>query len=430
MRWGGRLAGAIEILEEIFERHRPASEALRDWGRAHRFAGSGDRHAIGTLVFDVLRKRNSLSSAMDGGAPRALALAALRHGWGKSTDGIAAWAAESHGPGALDEREWRLLNRPQDAATPPYIRGNFPDWLTPSFDRAFGRRAAEEGAALAERAPIDLRVNTLKADRPKVMAALSKFGAAEGPLSPWCIRIAAPGPETRNPNVEAEPAHGKGWFEVQDTGSQVAALMSAAKAGEQLLDLCAGSGGKTLALAAMMENKGQIHAHDDDKHRLRPIFERIQRSGARNIQVIGADERAKLSSLSGKMDCVVVDAPCSGSGSWRRKPDAKWRLTVKQLAIRLAEQRTVLGQGAKLVKPGGRLVYITCSILPEENGDQIGAFLTGHSDFRTVPYRDQWQAAIGSEPPESADGSSDALLLTPLDHATDGFFIAVMRRAA
>jgi 16S rRNA (cytosine967-C5)-methyltransferase len=426
MRWGGRIAAAIEILNAVFAHHRPAADALRDWGKAHRFAGSGDRHAIGTLVYDVLRKRNSLAAAMGDQSPRSLVLAALRFGWGREPADIAAWLEEEHGPGRITEGEKAALANAVGDEAPAHIAGDFPEWLTDSFARAFGNRAAEEGAALAARAPVDLRANLLKADRAKVLAAFAKYGATAGPLSPWCVRIDPPTPDARNVSVEAEPAHGKGWFEVQDAGSQVAALLSGAKAGEQVADICAGAGGKTLALAAMMANKGQIHAHDADKHRLRPIFERLQRAGARNVQVIGADER--LEQLAGKMDCVLVDAPCSGSGNWRRKPDAKWRLTERQLAVRREEQRAALAQGAALVKPGGRLVYVTCSVLPEENGDQIQWFLSGNPGFGIIPFTEQWVLAAGSPPPVSADGSPDTLLLTPARHSTDGFFIAVMRR--
>jgi 16S rRNA (cytosine967-C5)-methyltransferase len=178
-----------------------------------------------------------------------------------------------------------------------------------------------------------------------------------------------------------------------------------------------------------MGNKGQIHAYDSDKHRLRPIFERLQRAGARNVQVLGADESVRLDQLKEKIDCVVIDAPCSGSGAWRRNPDSKWRLTEKQLAQRLADQKVVLERGAGLVKPGGRLLYITCSVLPEENDDQVQAFLASHPAFALIPYRDQWRSAIGTEPPTSAGTAEDTLLLTPNAHATDGFFIAVMRKA-
>ncbi|CAN5142364.1 RsmB/NOP family class I SAM-dependent RNA methyltransferase [soil metagenome] len=427
MRLGGRIDAAIAILDEILNRHRPASEALKDWAKAHRFAGSGDRHAIGTLVFDSLRRRNSAAALMGEDTPRAMVLGALRAVWAMEPNAIAEAAAEIHGPGVLTPAEAAALERSLANDLPAHIAGDFPAWLAVSFDRAFGSRAAEEGAALSTRAPIDLRVNVLKTDRAHLLKATEKFGSTEGPLSPWCVRIPPPGPGVRNPNVEAEPAHGKGWFEIQDAGSQVAALLSGAKAGEQVADICAGGGGQPLALAAMMGNKGQLHAHDSDRHRLRPIFERLQRAGARNVQVIPADEAERLDALAGKIDCVLVDAPCSGSGSWRRKPDAKWRLTERQLAQRLDDQRAVLARGAAMVRPGGRLVYITCSVLPEENDDQAGAFLDLNPDFEIVPYAEQWRAAIGSAPPLSANGRGDTLLLTPACHGTDGFFVAVMR---
>jgi len=428
VREGGRIAAAIEVLAEISGRHRPASEALKDWGKAHRFAGAGDRHAIGTLTYDVLRRRNSLAHRMGADTARALVLGALHEIWKRSPADIARAVTEEHGPGALTGEEQAALAREPSPAAEAHITGDYPEWLSASFARAFGERAAEEGRALAERAPVDLRANILKSDRPRVLKALEKFNAVAGPLSPWCVRIAAPGPDRRNPHVEAEPAHGKGWFEVQDAASQVAALLSGAKPGEQVADICAGAGGKTLALAALMGNKGQIHAYDQDKHRLRPIFERLQRAGARNVQVLGADESVRLDTLKGKIDCVVIDAPCSGSGAWRRNPDSKWRLTEKQLTQRIADQKAVLERGASLVKPGGRLIYITCSVLPEENDDQVETFLKAHAGFESIRFSDQWRSAIGTEPPASAGKGRDSLLLTPLDHQTDGFFVAPLRR--
>jgi 16S rRNA (cytosine967-C5)-methyltransferase len=286
---------------------------------------------------------------------------------------------------------------------------------------------AEEGAALAARAPVDLRVNTLKADRAKVIDALSRFGAAQGPWSPLAVRIPAPGPEARNANVEAEPAHGLGWFEVQDAGSQVAALLSGVKPGQHVADICAGAGGKTLALAALMNNEGRLIAHDLDRFRLRPIFERLTRAGVTNCEVISAQDKGKLEA-AGPFDCVVIDAPCSGSGSWRRKPDAKWRLTQKQLDQRLKDQAAVLEKGHALTKPGGTILYITCSVLPEENTEQVAAFLARHPDVKVVPYKEQWSMTIGGPAPDSADAAQDTLLLTPSRHDTDGFFVAVLRK--
>ena len=428
MRLAGRVSAAIDVLTEILSRHRPASEALKDWGKAHRFAGSTDRHAIGTLVYDVLRHRNSLGYRMGQDTPRALALAGLRDVWGLAPDAITALADEQHGPGALTADERAALARAVSGMS-LHVKANVPEWLAPSYERVFGTRLAEEGEALAARAPVDLRVNTLKADRAKVIDALERFGAVEGPWSPIAVRIPAPGPEARNANVEAEPAHGLGWFEVQDAGSQVAALLSGVRPGRRVADICAGAGGKTLALAALMNNEGQLIAHDLDRFRLRPIFERLTRAGVTNCEVISAQDKGKLEQ-QGPFDCVVIDAPCSGSGSWRRKPDAKWRLTQKQLDQRMKDQAAVLEKGHALTKPGGTLLYITCSVLPEENTDQVAAFLARHPDVQIVPYKEQWAKAIGGPAPDSADGAQDTLLLTPARHGTDGFFVAVMRKAS
>ena len=426
MRLPGRVSAAIEILDEITQRHRPASEALKDWGKAHRFAGAGDRHGIGTLVYDTLRHKASAAHRMNSEAPRALVLATLHATWGLGADEIAALSDGEHGPSQPSADELAAITRTVSDA-PPHVAGDFPAWLAPSLARVFGDGAAAEGAALAERAPIDLRVNTLKADRAKVLASLSRFGATEGPFAPTALRIAAPGPDQKHVSVEAEPAHGMGWFEVQDAASQIAAGLTGVQPGERVADICAGAGGKTLALAALMKNEGSIAAHDRDRHRLRPIFERIGRSGATNIDVLAAEEGGKLAASS--FDCVVVDAPCTGTGTWRRKPDAKWRLTEKSLAIRIKEQRDVLTRGAELVKAGGRLAYFTCSLLPDENSEQVAWFLRSQPAFRIMPTATLWPVHLPGTAPRSVDGATDTLLLTPRQHGTDGFFVCVMQKA-
>jgi 16S rRNA (cytosine967-C5)-methyltransferase len=427
-----RASAAIEVLADIEARKRPAAEALKDWGVSHRFAGSGDRAAIGNLVFDCLRTRASAAFAMGEASPRALVLRALVTSWGLGPEEVVALAgAGPHAPEPLSEAELAGLRRKLPTDTPAAIRGDYPDWLGPEFERAFGARAADEGAALAGRAPVDLRVNTLKADRDKVLKALRRFEARPTPFAPSGVRIEqAPGPG-KSPHVEAEPGHGKGWYEVQDEGSQFVTLLSGAKPRQQVIDLCAGAGGKTLGLAALMENTGQLYAYDSDRMRLRPIFERLKRAGVRNVQVLPAGDRDALAKLDGRMDLVLIDAPCTGSGVWRRRPDAKWRLSPQMLEARLQEQRTVLDEGAALVKPGGRLAYITCSVLPAENRDQVDAFLAAHPEFKLIPQAEPWaQALPGVEPIASADGSAETLLMTPRRHGTDGFFVAVMRRSA
>jgi 16S rRNA (cytosine967-C5)-methyltransferase len=364
-------------------------------------------------------------------SPRALVLRTLVRSWNMTPAEVAALADGSrHAPPPLSAEERAALERaiPPDAPAP--ICGDYPEWLAPEFERAFGAQAGAEGAALATRAPIDLRANALKASREKVMKALRRFDAQATPYSPLGIRIAhGPGP-AKSPHIEAEPGHGKGWFEVQDEGSQLATLLAGAVPRRQVLDLCAGAGGKTLALAAQMENTGQLYAYDADRLRLRPIFERLKRAGVRNIQVLPAGEVEALRPLAGKMDLVLIDAPCTGSGVWRRRPDAKWRLAPPMLEARLAEQRAVLDQGAGLVKAGGRLAYITCSVLPSENRDQVDAFLARHEDFRLVPWRQAWEAAGLPAGPPSADGAEETLLMTPRSHGTDGFFVALLERTA
>jgi 16S rRNA (cytosine967-C5)-methyltransferase len=431
MRPGAQIKAAIEVLDEVLNRHRPAANALSDWGRNHRFAGSGDRAAIGNLVYDALRRRRSLAAQMESDAPRAIALAAAPRALGLSPATVIAGAdGSAHALEPLRQAEQDRLVRPPPAGLPDSVLGDFPDWLEPSFRRAFGPAAAEEGAALARRAPVDLRINTLKADRDKVLKALARFAPLPTPYSPIGARLPAPDGPGRQPNVEAEAGHGRGWYEVQDEGSQIAALMAGATPRLQVLDICAGAGGKSLAFAASMRNTGQVYAYDDDSVRLRPIFERLKRAGARNVQVLPAGDEEGLRKLGARFDVVFLDAPCTGTGAWRRRPDAKWRLKPANLMQRQAEQRAILSLASPLVKPGGRLVYVTCSVLPEENDDQLQWFVANHAGFTALPWREAWRAGLGSEPPASAAAGDTALLLTPARHGTDGFFVAVLARDA
>ncbi|MGH6826573.1 RsmB/NOP family class I SAM-dependent RNA methyltransferase [Methyloceanibacter sp.] len=424
-----RASAGIEVLADIAMRKRPAAEALKDWGLAHRFAGSGDRAAIGNLVFDGLRRRASCAYAMGDDSPRSLVLRTLVSSWGVSPEAVAALADGSRfAPAPLTLEELAGLKRELPADAPACIRGDYPEWLDPQFQQAFGAQAAAEGAALATRAPVDLRVNTLRATRDKVLHALRRFDAVPTPYSPLGVRIAAGTGPSRSPHVEAEPAHGKGWYEVQDEASQIATLLSGPRPKQQILDLCAGAGGKTLALAAAMENTGQLYAYDSDRLRLRPIFERLKRAGVRNVQVLDPGNAEALAELEGKMDRVIVDAPCTGSGVWRRRPDAKWRLSPQMLEARLAEQRAVLDQAARLVRPGGRLAYITCSVLPSESREQVDAFVGRFPAFGIVPWPELWeQAGISAAPPQSADGSVEALQITPRGFGADGFYVAVLQ---
>lgn len=427
-----RLAAAIEVLTEIEAKKRPGADVLRDWGRAHRFAGSGDRSAIGALMFDALRRRASAAWLMGAETPRAVMLGALRLSRRMSADEIAKLADGSRfAPEALSDDERKRLDEGSLGKAPPHVAGDYPEWLDPQLAKTFGKERWEEGMALANRAPLDLRVNTLKTDRESVAKELSHLNAAAARWSPQGLRIEF-GDDGRQPPVTSEPSFLKGDFEVQDEGSQLAALFAGAAAGDQVLDLCAGAGGKTLALAANMENKGQLFAYDSDLRRLAPIHERMTRAGVRNVQVRSPKGKQDvLPDLEGKMDLVLLDAPCTGSGVWRRHPDAKWRSRPGALDIRVKEQAALLDDASRFVKSGGRIAYITCSILDAENGAQIRAFCERNGAFGIVSPNDVVKplgenAMIFSR---AAKLTAEGIQMSPRRTGTDGFFVSVLKKS-
>jgi 16S rRNA (cytosine967-C5)-methyltransferase len=427
-----RLSAAIEVLADIEARRRPAADALKDWGLSHRFAGSGDRAAIAGLAYDALRRRASAAWMMGEEMPRAVVLGMLRLERGLDVDALAALADGSRfAPAPLSEMERSRLAAASLADAPPWVAGDYPEWLDPHFARVFGEGRAAELAALAARAPLDLRVNTLKADRDQAAAALSELGAEATRWSPLGLRIRLKA-EAKSPAIHAEPAFLKGMIEIQDEGSQLAALLAGAKRGEQVVDLCAGAGGKTLALAVAMENHGQIYATDSDKRRLAPIHARLERAGARNVQVRTPRGNTEvLADLVGRADLVLIDAPCTGIGAWRRNPDAKWRVRPGSLATRRSEQEAAFERAAALVKPGGRIAYVTCSVLAEENDDQVAAFLARHPEFALVPPA-QVCEPLGERAylfRRAVLMSGAGLLMTPLRTETDGFFVSVVRKS-
>jgi 16S rRNA (cytosine967-C5)-methyltransferase len=429
---GARLAAAIEVIADIETRRRPAGDALKDWGLSHRFAGSGDRAAIAGLVYDALRRRASSAHIMGEGSPRAVALGMLRLERKLDADAIGALANDGRfAPAPLSEGERARLAAADLADAPPWVAGDYPEWLDPYFAKVFGEERAAEGAALASRAPLDLRVNALKADRDKAVAALADLAPQPTRWSPVGLRIALAA-DAKNPAIHAEPAFIKGLVEVQDEGSQLAALLAGAKPGEQVVDLCAGAGGKTLALAAAMENRGQLYATDLDKRRLAPIHARLERAGVHDAQVRTPKSVGnELADLAGRIDLVLIDAPCTGTGAWRRNPDAKWRIRPGALEVRLKEQAEVLDRAAALVKPGGRIAYVTCSVLAEENGEQVRGFLARQPGFVVTP-PGEVAGALGERAylfRRAVLMSEEGLLMTPRRTDTDGFFVSVMVRA-
>jgi len=427
-----RSSAAIAVLGDIDARRRPAADALKDWGLSHRFAGSKDRAAIASLVYDALRRKASASWIMGETTPRAVVLGMLRLQRGLNVEAISALCSgERFAPEPLSNAERERLEGAGLDGAPSSVAGDFPDWIEPSLQRLFGDALVPEMQALATRAPLDLRANTLKvSSRDEAHDALPHLGAVETPLSPLGLRI-APSEDGRGPAVQSEPEFIKGWIEIQDEGSQLAALISGVKPGEQVVDLCAGGGGKTLALAAQMANQGQIYATDSDARRLAPIHDRLTRAGVRNVQVRTPRARADaVLDLDGRIDCVLVDAPCTGIGTWRRNPDAKWRLRPGSLDVRRKEQGTVLDRAAALAKPGGRIVYITCSILPEENDDALAAFMERHPGFAPLASDRMLEAAGLGSLHGAVRLTAHGLQMTPLKTGTDGFYVAVLVRKA
>jgi 16S rRNA (cytosine967-C5)-methyltransferase len=424
-----RVAAAIEILGEIGEKRRPASDAMKDWGLAHRFAGAKDRSAIAGLLYDALRRRASSAWIMGADSPRAIVIGALKLARNLSVDDIAGlFSGEGHGPPQLTPDERARLNVGALEGAPPHVRGDYPEWLSAAFAESFGERAAAEGEAMARRAPLDLRVNTLKCERAKAAAALAHLSPRETPYSPLGLRIETSG-EARTPALAAEPAYAKGLVEIQDEGSQLAAILSNPGPGAQVLDFCAGAGGKTLALAALMNNQGQIYATDSDGRRLAPIFDRLKRAGARNIQVRAPKgDKDILGDLVQRCDVVLIDAPCTGSGAWRRNPDAKWRIRPGALEQRIRDQKETLENAWKYVKTGGRLVYVTCSLLKAENEDRILEFLSQRPDFLPVEANHLARSAGVPALVERASALGPGLRLSPLQTYTDGFYIAALAR--
>ena len=426
-----RLSAAIELIETIDAQRVPAAKALKEWGTAHRYAGSGDRAAISGLIWDVLRRRASSAWIMDDDTPRARVLGMLKVERGLDVETIAALCDGGRfAPEPLTEGERAALASRSLENAPAHIAGDYPEWLDGYLVQVFGDDRVAEAAAMASRAPLDLRVNTLKAKREKILSSLAHLGAHPTPWSPTGLRIEL-GADARNPGIHAEEDFIKGGIEVQDEGSQLAALLSAAKPGEQVIDLCAGAGGKTLALAAMMQGKGRLIATDRDKRQLAPIHERLSRAGVHNADVrTPKGEADTLGDIRASADLVLIDAPCTGTGTWRRNPDAKWRMRPGALEVRLKDQIEVLDRAAALVKPGGRIAYITCSVLPPENGEQVRAFVARHPDFAVAP-PSQAVTALGDKAQEFTAAtlqSPQGVLMTPRRTGTDGFFVSILTR--
>lgn len=404
-----------EVLREILRFSGPADGTLSRYFREHPKLGSRERGAIAEGVYGLLRNKSVYTNfAESGNGPTMRRMTLL---------GLAdAVGADALGGLSEEEQEWlaRVMQIDRSLLPAP-LRANLPQWLFEKLVARDGEEATLQlAAALNRQAPLDLRVNAIKATRDEVMAALATAPilCEPTPFAPLGIRI------VKKPALQNLPLFKNGSIEVQDEGSQLLAQIVGAKRGEMVVDFCAGAGGKTLALGAAMRNSGRLYAFDVSEKRLAKLKPRLARSGLSNVHPvqIAHEHDAKIKRLAGKIDRVLVDAPCSGLGTLRRNPDVKWRQTPQSVAELNVKQNAILAGAARLIKPGGRLVYATCSILDEENEAIVEQFMATHDEFVLVPMKDvlaEQKIAIEMQ---------DYLKLAPHLHQTDGFFAAVLER--
>ncbi|GLQ07605.1 RsmB/NOP family class I SAM-dependent RNA methyltransferase [Sneathiella chinensis] len=428
-----RLSSVIELLTDVENTSGPAEHVIKRYFKARRFAGSKDRRWITEFFYDIQRRRGELVWLAEQGqlapVPRSLALVGLVYLAGISVEEVESlYLSGSYAADPLSPEEKAVLVSLPDAnrdAMPLAVRGNFPDWLMDRLTASYGARMEAVLQSFQDRAPFCLRVNTLKTDREEVCRILAEDGIPCHPteISPVGIRI------EERVNLNSHPVMERGLVEIQDEAAQIAALLADAGPGMNVVDYCCGAGGKALVMAATMQNTGLLRAFDINPRRMKDIAIRTRRAAVGIVQSLalqGNDEDAEiLSRIEGEADRVFVDAPCSGSGTWRRQPDQRWSLTPEGLADLVAVQADILDTASALVAPGGRLVYATCSILEEENASQIAAFLARHPDFEILPVSDLWDGVGLSE---AEAGQGDFLSLTPADYGTDGFFTAILQR--
>ena len=434
---GARVAATIELLDEIVSlAERPADLVANAYFRQRRFIGGGDRRAVSERVWNILRRYGQLRWWLErAGAPhlsgRLVVAADLMLGEGQDMAAIEAmFDGGRYRPAALDDGERRVLRQLEGHSLPhpeqpDWVRLNVQEWVAPHLKEAYGEAWGREIAALVEPAPVDLRVNRLKATPEQAAQALAREGIDVEPTryAPNALRL------KKRLSVVSGKAFREGLVEIQDEGSQLVAALVDAKPGMSIADYCAGAGGKTLAIAGSMNTTGRVVAMDVLESRLDRSAQRLRRAGAHNVErrAIDADNRKWLKRQAGAYDRVLVDAPCTGTGTWRRNPDGRWTLRQQDLDELVPKQAAILDAAARLVKPGGGLVYATCSVFPAENEKQIEAFLERHPEFEIVPVANVWRDAMEKEaPPEIQSGPF--LRLSPLRHGTDGFFAAALVR--
>jgi len=426
MKPAARIQSAIEILDQILQGDKPADTVLADYFKTRRYAGSKDRRAVNNQVFDILRMQAKLGwMAEQAGLPLTGYTLVLIDCVLKELDVTALFNADQYSPQSLDETQANalpVLAQLDIRQAPDHIRLEYPVWLEGDLRASLTTDFEQCLHALNTEAPLDLRINNLHPEQANSANILAQqnIDTTPGAYSPLCLRSA------KKIKLGGIQAYKEGLVDIQDEGSQLIALLSSAKGCDLVMDFCAGAGGKTLALGAEMANKGHLYALDISSKRLYKMRRRLERAAITNVILhpIKNETDPWLKQFESRVDRLLIDAPCSGIGAWRRSPESRWKMTPELLADLQGRQTRILQNAAPLVKPGGRLIYATCSLLKRENEDQITHFLSENPDFRVMPVAQVWAQTLPTECP--FDG--DFMIMRPDYHHSDGFFCAILER--
>lgn len=426
MKPAARIQSAIEIMDDILLGNKPGDTVIADYFKARRYAGSKDRRAINNMVFAILRSRAKLTwMAKQAHIEVTARLLVFMHCIREGHDVAALFNGDQYAPDDLNDAEKALLPvlaeiRLEDA--PAHIQLEYPHWMEDDLRRSLPEEFETVLNSLNTEAPLDIRVNSLHPDYAQAQSILTKqnITVSPAPYSPHCLR------SEKKVKLGGTKAYKEGLVDIQDEGSQLVALLCGAKDQELVIDFCAGAGGKTLALAAEMKNQGHLYALDISGTRLYKMRKRLERAGVTNVELhpIQNEMDPWLKQFEGRVDRLLIDAPCSGVGAWRRHPESRWKMTPDLFADLVARQERILQSASHLLKPGGRLIYATCSLLKTENEDQIEKFLSNNGDFRLLPLTQVWAETMDSRCPME----TDTLLLRPDQHESDGFFCAILEK--
>ena len=402
---------------------------MKDWASNNRYAGVRDRSTIINILNAALRKKISSSHIMDSDDSRAIIIGTLIREFQFKINVLnKLFNNEKYAPESFSRNELELIKCANEKLSNANtsVKNDVPECAVYEYIKTFGDRLEDQLSSMSCMPDLDIRINTLKSNLDKIELSLKKFQPSRTLYSPFAIRFNSGGLEYKFPNLERTLPYTKGQIEIQNEGSQISAILSGAGPGMQVLDYCAGHGGKAAILSMLMKNSGQLYLNDIDQSRLINVPSRMKRLGIKNYQIINYQEEKNNKAQS--FDIVFVDSPCSGSGTWRRKPDLKWKFNKEKMDGYLTDQKLILAASKNAVKIGGKLIYVTCSLFDSENDQQIRNFLQNEKGFRLLNYKQQWPFSEKDMPINAKNKDTETLLLSPMTNNTDGFFVAILER--